>query len=46
MVGAQASKEQFDKIMSYLTIGREEDAKVLASDKQLLGDSFDRGYYV
>ncbi|MEV8466896.1 aldehyde dehydrogenase [Fluviibacterium sp. DFM31] len=29
MVGAQASKEQQDKILSYLTIGREEGAEVL-----------------
>ena len=30
MVGAQASQEQQDKILSYLTIGREEGAEVLA----------------
>ncbi len=30
MVGAQASKEQQEKILSYLTIGREEGAEVLA----------------
>jgi acyl-CoA reductase-like NAD-dependent aldehyde dehydrogenase len=29
MVGAQASQEQQDKIMSYLMIGREEGAEVL-----------------
>jgi aldehyde dehydrogenase len=29
MVGAQASQEQYDKILSYIEIGQEEGAKVL-----------------
>ena len=47
MVGAQASKQQFDKIMSYLTIGVEEGAEVLTggSDEHL-GDSLETGYYI
>ncbi|OOF06672.1 MULTISPECIES: acetaldehyde dehydrogenase ExaC [unclassified Salinivibrio] len=42
-VGAQASDEQFDKIMNYLKVGQEEGAKVLigGSHKDLGG-----GYYV
>jgi len=42
-VGAQASDEQFDKIMNYLNVGQEEGAKVLigGSHKDLGG-----GYYV
>jgi aldehyde dehydrogenase len=47
MVGAQASQEQFDKIMSYFDIGRAEGAEVLiGGDKELLGDDLGRGYYI
>lgn len=47
MVGAQASEEQFNKIMSYLAIGKEEGAKVLTGgDKESLSDSLSTGYYV
>ena len=47
MVGAQASKAQFDKIMSYLSIGREEGAKVLTGgDKEVLGGELDTGFYI
>ncbi|KIO37866.1 acetaldehyde dehydrogenase ExaC [Shewanella sp. cp20] len=46
-VGAQASQEQFDKIMSYLEIGRNEGAQVLmgGSNCQLSGDQ-STGYYI
>jgi len=47
MVGAQASEQQFDKIMSYLQIGREEGAKVLTGgDKESLSDSLATGFYI
>ena len=47
MVGAQASEEQFNKIMSYLNIGRDEGAQVLTGgDKAALGDSLESGYYI
>ncbi|TMM47612.1 acetaldehyde dehydrogenase ExaC [Colwellia ponticola] len=47
MVGAQASEEQFNKIMSYLAIGKDEGAKVLTGgDKESLNDSLSTGYYV
>lgn len=47
MVGAQASKQQHDKIMSYFTIGVEEGAEVLTGGKakQLEGD-LSGGYYI
>lgn len=47
MMGAQASKEQLDKIKSYLDLGRQEGAKVLigGSQAQLPGD-LAGGYYV
>ena len=47
MVGAQASSQQFDKIMGYFAIGREEGAQVLlGGDKEALGGDFANGYYI
>jgi len=47
MVGAQASKEQFDKIMSYLAIGKQEGAKVLTGgERETLSGNLETGYYV
>ncbi|MFM9902067.1 MAG: aldehyde dehydrogenase family protein [Polaromonas sp.] len=47
MMGAQASKEQLTKIMSYLDLGRQEGAEVLIGGAQAqLGDELDGGYYV
>ncbi|MEK7991821.1 MAG: aldehyde dehydrogenase family protein, partial [Thiotrichaceae bacterium] len=47
MVGAQASQEQYDKILSYLKIGRDEGAEVLiGGDAEKLGDGYGDGYYI
>ena len=46
MVGAQASEEQFDKIMSYLKIGRDEGAEVLIGGDSEVIDGFNDGYYI
>ena len=47
MMGAQASKEQLTKIMSYLELGRQEGAEVLIGGEQAyLGPDFEGGYYV
>jgi aldehyde dehydrogenase len=47
MIGAQASSDQLEKIMSYIDIGRGEGAKVLIGGKRAsLGGSCDGGYYV
>jgi aldehyde dehydrogenase len=47
MMGAQASKEQLTKILSYLDLGRQEGAEVLAGGAQAhLGGDLDGGYYV
>jgi aldehyde dehydrogenase len=47
MIGAQASQEQFDKIMSYLEIGRKEGAKVLTGGhKKSLPGNLKDGYYI
>jgi aldehyde dehydrogenase len=47
MIGAQASQEQLEKILSYLDIGRQEGAEVLAGGQRTRheGDLAD-GYYV
>jgi aldehyde dehydrogenase len=47
MMGAQASKEQLTKIMSYLDLGKQEGAEVLIGGGQAeLGSDLDGGYYV
>ncbi|CUX12475.1 aldehyde dehydrogenase [Agrobacterium deltaense Zutra 3/1] len=47
MLGAQASQEQFDKIMSYLEIGKKEGAKVLTGgDRRTLTGDLKDGYYI
>lgn len=47
MVGAQASAEQMDKILSYLEIGRSEGAEVLTGgERNALPDALSGGYYV
>ncbi|MCV6609948.1 MAG: aldehyde dehydrogenase [Amphritea sp.] len=47
MVGAQASQEQYDKILGYMDIGREEGAEILMGGgiQQLEGD-LGSGYYI
>ncbi|MCX7098956.1 MAG: aldehyde dehydrogenase [Methylococcales bacterium] len=47
MVGAQASKQQFDKIMGYVDIGKNEGAEVLIGGKVAsVGSGFSEGYYI
>ncbi|HUW00013.1 MAG TPA: aldehyde dehydrogenase [Gallionella sp.] len=47
MLGAQASKEQMTKIMSYLDLGKQEGAKLLIGGAQAkLGGELEGGYYV
>ncbi len=47
MIGAQASSEQLDKILSYIDIGSKEGAKVLIGGKRkALDGEFKDGYYV
>jgi len=47
MMGAQASKEQLTKILSYLDLGKQEGAEVLAGGAQAqMGGDLDGGYYV
>jgi len=47
MVGAQASQAQFDKILSYFEIGRQEGAEVVTGGGVAqLGEGLDSGYYI
>ena len=47
MIGAQASTEQLEKILSYLDIGKQEGAKVLAGgERNMLSGDLAEGYYV
>ena len=47
MIGAQASKQQFDKILSYVDIGKDEGAEILMGGRvESLSGEFDQGYYI
>lgn len=47
MIGAQASNDQLEKIMSYIDIGKAEGAKVLVGGTRAeLGGELEGGYYV
>lgn len=46
-VGAQASQEQFDKILSYIEIGHQEGAELLMGGNiATVGEGFANGYYI
>jgi len=46
-VGAQASAQQYDKIMSYMEIGRKEGVEFLTGGNSAnVGDGFDNGFYI
>ena len=47
MIGAQASSEQLEKILSYIDIGKQEGAKCLTGGRrEVLGGDLKDGYYV
>jgi aldehyde dehydrogenase len=46
MVGAQASNDQVEKILSYFDIGRQEGAKVLIGGSRRTVEGLEGGYYV
>jgi aldehyde dehydrogenase len=47
MIGAQASQEQMEKILSYMDIGTQEGAKKLAGgERNNLGGDLEGGYYI
>ncbi|NKY44581.1 aldehyde dehydrogenase [Nocardia cerradoensis] len=46
MIGAQASNDQYEKILSYIDIGRKEGAEVLTGGSQRKVDGLPNGFYV
>jgi aldehyde dehydrogenase len=47
MMGAQASKDQLEKILGYIDVGKKEGAKCMTGGKQAhLGGEFENGYYI
>ncbi len=47
MIGAQASNDQYEKILSYINIGKEEGAQVLCGGaKAGLNSGLENGYYI
>ncbi|MBB6443414.1 acetaldehyde dehydrogenase ExaC [Bacillus benzoevorans] len=47
MMGAQASIEQKEKILSYISLGKEEGAQLLAGgEENQLGNQLENGYYI
>ncbi|MBI1183114.1 aldehyde dehydrogenase family protein [bacterium] len=47
MMGAQASNDQYEKIMAYMKVGREEGAQVLCGgEKHFLNSGLENGYYI
>ncbi|MCC5925976.1 MAG: aldehyde dehydrogenase [Bacteroidetes bacterium] len=48
MVGAQASRDQYEKIMSYIDIGKQEKAEILVGGNawQSAGSDINEGFYV
>lgn len=46
MIGAQASKAQYDKILSYLDLGKEEGCEVLTGGAAQYVDGLTNGFYI
>lgn len=46
MMGAQASQDQYDKILNYINIGKEEGCEVLAGGAAATNDGLEGGYYI
>lgn len=46
MIGAQASRQQYDKIMSYINIAREEGGKILTGGDKAKVNDLDNGFYI
>jgi aldehyde dehydrogenase len=47
MIGAQASQEQFDKILNYVEIGKQEGAEILIGGGiEKISDALSQGYYI
>lgn len=46
MMGAQASNDQYEKILNYINIGKEEGCEVLTGGEAAFNEGLDGGYYI
>ncbi|HRF42211.1 MAG TPA: aldehyde dehydrogenase family protein, partial [Saprospiraceae bacterium] len=46
MMGAQASNDQYEKILRYIEIGKEEGCEVLAGGGAAYNEGLEGGYYI
>ncbi len=46
MMGAQASNDQFEKILNYINIGKDEGCEVLAGGAEAYVEGLEKGYYI
>ena len=46
MMGAQASNDQYEKILNYINIGKEEGCEVLTGGEAAYNEGLDGGYYI
>ncbi|MEZ5057949.1 MAG: aldehyde dehydrogenase family protein [Saprospiraceae bacterium] len=46
MMGAQASNDQYEKILNYIQIGKDEGCEVLAGGEAAYNEGLDGGYYI
>jgi len=46
MMGAQASNDQYEKILSYIELGKEEGCEVLAGGKPAYNEGLEGGFYI
>lgn len=46
MMGAQASNEQYEKILNYIDVGKQEGAEVLTGGEAYNNETFPNGYYI
>lgn len=46
MIGAQASQDQYEKILNYIQIGKEEGAEILTGGEAQKNEGVEEGYYI
>lgn len=46
MIGAQASRDQYEKILNYINIGKEEGAELLVGGERYTNTVYPNGYYI
>ena len=46
MMGAQASNDQYEKILNYIDVGKQEGAKILTGGEAYQNETYPKGYYI